>query len=355
MAQVPPPILPHSTELTYLAEGAANIVYRISIQPLTPESSLLEQYGPGTPPPTDIEPGDEDEDEVEYLNVFDSKLLRLRKNLSTTFPVAIAQAKWEHLVAPLFSPDQIVEQSLVDLRPGKFITRLNQKLRDTESGADSSSRPTNRLGIYLADDDYGLLVTDMTNFDSVGGEEVHEFKPKWLLQSPSAPKDAVRCRQCARSAQQNVERKVNGKLCKQYLCPLDAVSDDPRGIALAASLMGTSEGNRRRIKRWLEQSTLLKRLLHLQAELDPIGVLTHDPADEKSCVAMTLRDCTLFLRLPPNEAADALIEARLGDLDVKSPDKAPYWKQTELELINGGFYQGRDGLPLDCALSPDQD
>lgn len=62
MARVP--ALPQNTELTYLAEGAANIVYRISIRPLTPEPTLLEQYGTGTPPPTEIEP----EDEIEYLN-----------------------------------------------------------------------------------------------------------------------------------------------------------------------------------------------------------------------------------------------------------------------------------------------
>lgn len=115
----------------------------------------------------------------------------------------------------------------------------------------------------------------LTRHLGAAGEEVHEFKPKWLLQSPSAPKDAVRCRQCARSAQENVKRRANGKPCKQYLCPLDAVSDDPRGIAQAASLMGTSEGNRRRIKRWLEKSTLLKRLRQLQAELYVVPAVCH--------------------------------------------------------------------------------
>jgi hypothetical protein len=65
MARVP--ALPQNTGLTYLAEGAANIVYRINIRlrtpkPRTPEPSVLEQYGPETPPPTDIEP----EDELEY-------------------------------------------------------------------------------------------------------------------------------------------------------------------------------------------------------------------------------------------------------------------------------------------------
>jgi hypothetical protein len=102
------------------------------------------------------------------LIVFTAKLLRVRKDLPTTLPVAIAQAKWEKLVSPLFSPSQVVEQSLVDLRYGNIIATLNQELREYEAGAGSRasrpSRPINRQGTYLADDDYGLLVTDMTTF-----------------------------------------------------------------------------------------------------------------------------------------------------------------------------------------------
>jgi len=63
---------------------------------------------------------------------------------------------------------------------------------------------------------------------------------------------------------------------------------------------------------------------------------------------MTLRDCTVFLRFPS--------EARLGDLDVKSPDKENYWNETEQDLINRGFYHGieEERWPNECALGPEQ-
>jgi inositol-pentakisphosphate 2-kinase len=69
------PVLPLKTGISYLSEGAANIVYRISVPYSTPPPSEIDDYGDGTPPPTEIE-------EHEYLgrgadmNVFDSKLAR---------------------------------------------------------------------------------------------------------------------------------------------------------------------------------------------------------------------------------------------------------------------------------------
>lgn len=49
------PAFPEETSFSYLAEGAANIVYRFSIHPRTPEPSLIEEYGEGTPPPSIID------------------------------------------------------------------------------------------------------------------------------------------------------------------------------------------------------------------------------------------------------------------------------------------------------------
>ncbi len=49
------PSISEDTGLTYLAEGAANIVYRFDIRRNTPPPSQLEEYGDGTPPPTEIE------------------------------------------------------------------------------------------------------------------------------------------------------------------------------------------------------------------------------------------------------------------------------------------------------------
>ena len=49
------PVLPKNCELSYLDEGAANIVYRVSVRPSTPEPSSIETYEDGTPPPSELE------------------------------------------------------------------------------------------------------------------------------------------------------------------------------------------------------------------------------------------------------------------------------------------------------------
>ena len=49
------PSIPHGTRFTYLNEGAANIVYRIQVTSSSPQPSLLDEYGEGTPPPSEIE------------------------------------------------------------------------------------------------------------------------------------------------------------------------------------------------------------------------------------------------------------------------------------------------------------
>jgi hypothetical protein len=49
------PRIPQSAYLVYLNEGAANIVYKIEDTVPTPPGSILEAYGPGTPPPEAIE------------------------------------------------------------------------------------------------------------------------------------------------------------------------------------------------------------------------------------------------------------------------------------------------------------
>jgi inositol-pentakisphosphate 2-kinase len=323
------PVLPKNVDLTYLNEGAANIVYRISVpssRPRTPQPSALEEYGEGTPPPSEIDP--EELEQVRTITVtrihasgtdkamqdsssslvFDGKsrhvtclfslafvlptcqrlsltiptgkLLRVRKNLPTTLPCAVSQENWLKLIAPLFSPDQVVEQSLVQLTPGDIIPKLNSELRTLETESNIL-RSAKRRGTYLADDEYGLLVTDMTpgrflvpthvtSTNQISGQtsdEVYEFKPKWLLQSPSAPEDVIRCRQCARNAKENTTRKSQGLPYKKFFCPLDLVSDDPRAVSLAASLMADTPDQTERIKHWLQTNTLIKDLRRLQSEM----------------------------------------------------------------------------------------
>ncbi len=84
------------------------------------------------------------------------KLLRVRKDLPTTLPCAISQAGFIHLIRPEFEEHQLVNQILVKLWPAGIIERLNAELRAT------IPRPVARQGTYLAEDEYGLLITDMT-------------------------------------------------------------------------------------------------------------------------------------------------------------------------------------------------
>ena len=57
----------------------------------------------------------------------------------------------------MFDENQLVQQSLVRLGPSRIISRLNAELLRS-----IPPRPISRLGVFLAEDDYGLLITDMT-------------------------------------------------------------------------------------------------------------------------------------------------------------------------------------------------
>ena len=103
-------------------------------------------------------------------NSLTERLVRFRKNLPTTTPCVVAQANWERLIKPLFPEHQLVDQTLVKLKPGKIIAKLNEELRGWElhdystkgSLWSNDPRPTKRQGVYLADEDHALLITDMT-------------------------------------------------------------------------------------------------------------------------------------------------------------------------------------------------
>lgn len=93
------------------------------------------------------------------------KLLRVRKQLPTTIPCREAQELWERNIRPKFLASEIVHQSLVHLRPINGASQLNRTLRIQELSDTGGllPRPRGRRGVYLAMDDYGLLITDMSN------------------------------------------------------------------------------------------------------------------------------------------------------------------------------------------------
>ncbi|KAI1000468.1 hypothetical protein K3495_g7729 [Podosphaera aphanis] len=329
-------ILPANVQLEYLNEGAANIVYKISIAPNTGLS------------PSEVGPSELDT--KKNNSVFEKKLLRLRKDLPTSNPVGISQSHWTNLIAPLFNSNEIVQQSLVSVKPSGIIQRLNQELQDWEH-SKYKTRPKNRHGVYLADEDYGLLVTNMTPIKDLN--ILVEFKPKWLVQSLCAPPNAVRCRQCAQNARVFAEFGILDIHTKTF-CPLDLFSDNQNTIMkLARNLLplDADEEYRRRLALWIQDFAPLHRLRELQIQLDQTGVLNANPSDENLLLAMTLRDCTIFVRISQDSEN---IEARIGDLDLKSASKIEHWKYTENRLINGGWYSGTEDRaqrqPNNCLL-----
>ena len=337
--------LDNGVQLVYLAEGAANVVYRI--RSLSKDRSIsadlnLESYGPNTPPPTEIEPLDMDPR-------LEGKLVRLRKNASTTTPVTESQKHFENCIRPLFPSENLVQQLL--FQPSKSLLKdCNARLREMEK--KGGKRPAKRHGVYLAEDEkYGMLVTDMScNDDSF---TFFEFKPKWLAQSPSAPSGSKRCRTCALRAMK--------KGSKPGLCPLDLMDKDHITKAVY-HIMGPDphppqdhNGSRMemldRIRDFLLQDPLLRRLRQLQTTKDPNGALKANVTSSDFLAAMTLRDCTLYLKVGRNS-----IDARLGDLDLKTgKGKAEYWRGLERQLLDGGWYTATEkekaGVENICRLA----
>lgn len=170
-----------------------------------------------------------------------------------------------------------------------------------------------------------------------------EFKPKWLLQSPSAPKNAIRCRQCALELRNSLKSPGTKAPCPEKKpCPITLANPDcPQQVAspfrIAPQL--SSLHNNARIQAALDKiihHKALQALRNCQKSLDHAGPLKPIP-NLNFIVAMTLRDCTCFALIPPND--DEEIKLRFGDFDWKDPErKSSHWRGTEKDLIDGGFY-----------------
>lgn len=105
-----------------------------------------------------------------------------------------------------------------------------------------------------------------------------------------------------------------------------------------------------RIVRYLVDSDLMPSLKKMHSELDPHGPVKiqelGEAEKEKFVMAMTIRDLTIFLRidLDQKEGEIAGVEAKIGDLDLKTGDagKWGYWGNVEKKLTEDGWYEGSE-------------
>ena len=179
--------------LSYLAEGNANVIYIIN----TPSQPSSEHNG--------------------------CSVLRIRKDLPFTKPCIEVVSAYRERVTPLFSPefeDVLLPQTLFSLTP-EMVEQANAILLQKErDGVRGPKRAGSVLPKYEVEG-YGVLMPNLQHKRS----RLVEFKPKWLWQSPSASKGAVRCRTCALNAMRRLQGKGGGRGDSGF-CPLDLLSGD---------------------------------------------------------------------------------------------------------------------------------
>lgn len=301
------PVLPHTVRLQYLAEGSANIVYHIIQSQTTsyfsPSSSELPSYGSNTPPPTEIE--DDGTDITQWMisnEQLEGKLLRLRKDVGYGTGYEETIQNFNTLIRPLFEPEELVDQLLVKLPVGLVETLNEQLKKDEQNVIDKYRRPAWRHGVYLSSNEpYGLLVTDMTANSFQHSRRATmatlvELKPKWLVQSPSAPANARRCRTCALRdmREHNATYRPDGNVNRP--CPLLLVSEKFEDLYRVAGCIKTSV-NQTRLARALYRHKTLLGLKRLQERVADVGLHGPPETSQDLSIAMTLRDCSAFVKV----------------------------------------------------------
>ncbi|PSR93965.1 inositol-pentakisphosphate 2-kinase [Coniella lustricola] len=291
-----------------------------------------------------------------HLNL-QGQLLRVPKQTSNAYPYSRLQQYWETEVLPRFGPQDLVQQRLVRLPSEKaFFERLNQQLHMLDArGLRRRDFMGQTVSFHVQ---YGMLVDDMrAETARHGPSTMHEIKPKWLAQSPRAPRGAHQCRNCARELWRNMKNKTR----TQVFCPLNLVKaadfpDEDRVAAdVGAALIrchNVPEAEARILTAWLRTCTLFKRLRRVQWENDHRA----DIKDEGGyCLAMTLRDCSLFVVAPTKpDVKPHEVVAKLGDMDMKNfAAKKEYWSRMEQEFHDSGVYWNDTALAratTDCQL-----
>lgn len=353
--------------LEYLSKGAANAVYKCCLfDAKMPRCGVALQL-------VDVKDGGS------YARPMSNKVvrdmvLRIPRGMPKCLSAEDIMKGFEDYIAPLFTPDQNTSTPMGDadqptamsIPPSThdfskhlmlhgpvalFPEVMMHLIQDSTSGTfhklptqDHLPLEHTRLAIFLPD-----MSTVYRSHVTL------EIKPKWLAQSPDAPENSVRCRTCAMQV-------LHPKKRDAYICPLRLVNG--ANFALYTWIDGMVEAVRRNtpndfgvttepgsglhasiihaITYYLTEGDgrkLLQHLRYLQCELDPDGILhrptsSSDGFDHNLRLAMTLRDCSLFIKVPYDAEGklSGEITSKLGDLDFKSAAKIPDWAEKEAKL-----------------------
>ena len=321
---------PEVFSLTYLAEGNANIIYNTF-----PNLSQPQQPSPQTAISN-----------AEIRRHSQCAVLRLRKALAFTKPSIEVLSAFSERIVPLFSPehtDVLMPQILVRLT-STVVDGLNAMLYTMEDDTSSAlSRPVARRGAYLpffTEEPHGILMPNL----HARGERLFEFKPKWLVQSPSAPSDARRCRTCAVNLLRRMKGKQKGRGDSGF-CPFALLSHDDGVLRPALEQLFGGRVRTEIVEEFVGKvQPLLRYLRELQKRLGGVGLQDFQSSEVKDLgVAMALRDCSVFLVLsdrPEASNSAEIKDVKFADLDIKATDggKTERWTEVEGELLSKGLY-----------------
>jgi inositol-pentakisphosphate 2-kinase len=371
----------------YLNQGGANLIFTIhSWSPTTAANGEAFVF-------VDAKDGSLKVTPIHHSELI-SRVLRVDKGLNKTLRCDEIISGFYGHVWPLFAPEAVItivvipEKASYKLQPITmpdldFTTHLMDHqgvalypsvMLDIASKANAVRKDQAQRPLHTQR--WGILLPDMS--PTAGSSVTIEVKPKWLAQSPTAPTNAIRCRTCALQI-------IKPKDPKKYICPLQLLngnwdtvypwilgrvteqisSHSPKSATSKTADHTTSIATHLAIYMTKgDGQSLLQHLLSLQRKLDHHGVLcrmrmnaasqdVRDAFDRNLRLAMTLRDCSLFIRIKYGSAgADAKsIECKLGDLDFKSADKIDDWLEKENELLKSDAYTRKVGQDLACWIS----
>ncbi|KAH5361145.1 inositol-pentakisphosphate 2-kinase [Parastagonospora nodorum] len=364
----------------YLSQGGANVIFKIHSWPQKPS----QQDQPFLF--VDAKLASTKATPIHSLQLVD-KVLRINKGLLKTLRCEEVISGFYGHVRPLFAAGGVT--TIV----GPAYTQLPIKMHDrdyteylmehqgvilyssvmvnltSKSDAIGVERGLGSAQQLLTSQRWGILLPDMS--PTPGNSVTIELKPKWLAQSPTAPSKAIRCRTCALQV-------LKPKDPSKYLCPLQLLNGNFDVVnkwvlsRVAEQAAGPTQDTKRNsaisheITSYLTKGpgkSLLEHLRVLQVSLDHHGILNgnkigsqkkelHNMFEHNVRLAMTLRDCSLYIRIAYSKdgAVPSSIECKLGDLDFKSADKMDDWAAKETELIESGSYTREIKEDLGCLI-----
>ncbi|KAK8115057.1 uncharacterized protein PG998_000390 [Apiospora kogelbergensis] len=264
------------------------------------------------------------------------------------------------MILPAVGPRHLVPQLLVR------VTEAQAAAMDAARAASGKAKDD---GSSIDGPGAAMLIQDMTPTPATLGME---FKPKWLAQSPIAPAGAKRCRTCAREAYRNQKLLAKQQQSRSQSpsqeedsdqppkvaapsCPLGLLHDDPAVVLNAIAHFAPAAwtpADHERLRRALAASGLLTKLRDVQTAGDPGNTMFDNPEDPGFGLAMTLRDCTCFVRMPKSDGDDDAgeVEIKLADVDEKNwHSKKEYWQKSHNNLVDSGFYHGTEEPHMETA------